>query len=125
MRFSKNDGQGELEVDHRASPGIPAEPARRMGYDPLDVREGAVARMATAFCPHCGSHVVLNPERKRARNMCFSCNSYICDGCAAAMRDPDYRHLTFAELAEKLKSGRFTAIGESMSRLKLIPTTGE
>jgi hypothetical protein len=125
MQFSKNDYQGELEVDHRASPGIPAGAARRMGYEPENVREGAIFRAATQFCPHCGSHVVLNPWRVRSRATCFKCNSYICDGCAAATRDPDYVHLTFAEIAEKVKSGRFTVAGETMSKLRLVPIGGQ
>jgi hypothetical protein len=121
MRFTKNDGNGEAEIDHKASPGLPPNMARRMGFNPSDVGEGTVHRAATAFCPHCGSHVMLNPLRQRERNCCFKCNSYICDGCAAIASTPDYQHLTFAEIAEKVQSGRFTIAGTSMSTLRLVP----
>jgi hypothetical protein len=120
-KFSLRDGEGELELDHKASPGLPPGAARLRGFDPMDVREGSVHRVATAYCPHCGSHVVLNPERLRARNMCMKCNSYICDYCAAATHDADYVHLTFMEIVEKVQSGRFAVVGETMSRRKLVP----
>jgi phage terminase large subunit GpA-like protein len=121
MRFLKRDGEGELELDHTSSPGLPPGAAIRRGFEPGDVAEGTVHRVGTMYCPHCGSHVVLNPERQRARNTCMKCNSYICDNCAAAMHDPDYVHHTFMEIVDKVNSGRFTVVGNSMSTLRLVP----
>jgi predicted RNA-binding Zn-ribbon protein involved in translation (DUF1610 family) len=124
MRFSKNDGQGEVEIDHQASPGLPPQAARQYGYDPIDVGEGTVYRAASQYCPHCGSHVILNPARIRARSLCFKCNSYICDLCHAASRDPDYQHVTFMEIVDKVKSGKFAVVGETMSTRRLVPIGG-
>jgi hypothetical protein len=121
MRFSKNDGQGEVEIDHRASPGLPPQAALKRGYDPRDVAEGTVHRAATQYCPHCASHVILNPERTRARHLCMKCNSYICDLCAAASRDPDYKHVTFMEIVDKVQSGKFVVVGNTMSTRRLVP----
>ena len=60
MIFSKKTHDGELFVDHRASPGVPETAAQRMGYHPNQVKEGAVFECATLGCKHCGSCVVLN-----------------------------------------------------------------
>lgn len=37
---------------------------------------------ATVTCEHCHAIVVLNPDRSRPREWCFTCDSYICDVCA-------------------------------------------
>ena len=99
--FSRNLYQGGyLHVDHSASPGLPENFARRHNYDPDLVREGAVYEADTYGCPHCGGVVIKNPLRQRAREVCFKCNTFICDTCAAVMRDPDYKHRVFVELVE-------------------------
>lgn len=122
--FLKTSYDGYLMVDHRASPGIPAHQAERMGLDPKAVGEGSVYEAPTLGCPHCGSHVILNPQRSRERANCSYCNRYICDGCALAMKDPSYVHHTAMELAELVASGRFELFG-SMNRptLKLKETS--
>lgn len=38
----------------------------------------------TIQCHHCSVTVVLNPERKRERGWCSSCDRYICDPCNLA-----------------------------------------
>lgn len=119
--FRKTDRDGELFLDHRASPGIPAEKARQVGLPPELVGEGKQMHAATLGCPHCGCHVILNPLRTRERANCYRCNAYICDFCHAAMQEPDYVHLTIAEIAQRVGSGRWTVVGNSMSRLKLVP----
>ena len=45
--------------------------------------ENSVFEADTLTCSHCGTIVVLNKERKRARNWCRHCNCYVCDrpGC--------------------------------------------
>ena len=65
--------EGELIIDHRASPGL-AHP--RLG-------EGSIYQSATATCAHCNTIVVLRPERSRERGYCRKCNDYICDACVA------------------------------------------
>lgn len=40
---------------------------------------GKLIEMATLTCAHCGIIVVLNPERKRRRQVCHKCNAYVCD----------------------------------------------
>lgn len=36
---------------------------------------------ATLTCRHCNVVVVLNPQRRRDRGVCYRCNSYLCDAC--------------------------------------------
>ena len=121
MPFLKTSRDGELFVDHSASPGLPAELAQRLDLPAELVREGARMHAATIGCPHCGGCVVLNPMRRRARANCMKCNAYICDGCAAAMHDPDYVHRTFAQIAEMVGSGKWTVSGPTCRPI-LTPT---
>jgi hypothetical protein len=121
--FSKKSRDGEIFVDHRASPGIPPDIARRLGYAPEQVAEGTVFEAPTLGCTHCGSNVVLNPLRTRERAYCMSCNSYICDWCEAARREPDYVHRTINHIKEMVGSGRYVLSG-SMHRPVLTKTGG-
>jgi hypothetical protein len=100
--FLKTSRDGELFVDHRASPGIPAEIAVKMGYHPDQVRAGKSATIPTLGCPHCGGHQVKNPWRTRERAHCYVCNVYICDGCYLETRMPDYKHETFLQKCERM-----------------------
>jgi hypothetical protein len=111
MLFSKKSHDGEVFLDHRASPGIPPELAKRLGYAPEQVREGAVFESATLGCPHCGACVVINPLRTRERAHCYQCNMYICDGCDALRHQPDYVHHTIGEIKEKVGSGQYLLVG--------------
>jgi hypothetical protein len=120
MIFSKKTHDGELFVDHRASPGIPDTVAQRMGYYPNQVREGAVFECATLGCKHCGSCVVLNPMRTRERAWCSVCDVYICDCCDYLRKQPGYVHRTFAEIADLVRGGKFTVSG-TFSNLTLTP----
>ena len=100
--------EGEVIVDHRASPGLPEVAARAAGYDPLRAREGKLFEAATRMCSHCGSRVILNPDRSRERATCLSCSShYICDACDYERRQPDYVHRTLRQKMElaALKEG--------------------
>src|SRR5262245_28608223 len=119
--MSERKHQGEVTVDHRASPGIPAELAERMGYHPSQVAEGKLFEAATQSCYHCGGVVVLNPLRTRERGHCFKCNRYICDLCVEAMRAPDYVHLPVKAIVDLVQSGKVTVGGTSVNPL-LIPT---
>jgi hypothetical protein len=96
--------EGYLFIDHRASPGLSEEVAKKAGYDPFLCREGKVFEAATKACRHCRSVVIMNPERKRVRNYCVKCsNGYICDLCAEAMRQPGYVHAPFEKLVDIAK----------------------
>jgi len=102
MPFSRELYQGGyLHLDHSSSPGLPEHFARRNGYDPALCREGKTFEADTYGCPHCGGVVIKNPLRQRPREICFKCNTFICDTCAAVARDPDYKHRLFVELVEK------------------------
>jgi len=124
MIFSKKSHDGEVMVDHRASPGIPAHLAAKFGYHPSQVAEGVVLEAATLGCPHCGSHVVLNPLRTRERAHCYQCNMYICDGCDFIRHEPDYVHRTITQVRELVSSGRYVMVGGTMGR-PVLRRTGE
>ena len=111
MTFLKTSHDGELMLDHRASPGFTPEQARALGLPPELVGEGKQMHAPTLGCPHCGGHVVLNPQRKRPRAHCYKCSQYICDSCAGVMRNPDYVHRNFNEIREMVCSGRWELHG--------------
>jgi hypothetical protein len=88
---------GWLMIDHSASPGIPADVARKIGLNPKEVGEGKKMECATLSCSHCGGHVILNPKRIRGRGYCKSCDHYICDCCDYLRSQPGYVHHTRAD----------------------------
>src|SRR5262245_56104945 len=90
--------EGYLFLDHRASPGLPEDMARRMG-----VRSGSTMNeIATLTCCHCRVVVVKNPLRQRERASCPKCNfKYLCDICAMKMRKPDYVHMSCEAIVER------------------------
>jgi hypothetical protein len=77
--LSKRSQEGYLLIDHRNSPGIserdltPA--ARAAGFE----AHGGVFESPTIRCAHCGTMVVINPQRTRARHYCQPCDHYVCD----------------------------------------------
>lgn len=78
---SKRSQEGYLLVDHRNSPGITEAdlltiPAHRR-HEFIAAR--GIFESPTIRCSHCGTMVVLNPQRTRARGYCASCDHYICD----------------------------------------------
>lgn len=77
--FSKRSLEGELMIDHRASPGISHETAHQMRC--LPVPGGTMMETSTITCNHCQRCVIKNPLRVRERNYCTGCDRYICDGC--------------------------------------------
>ena len=114
--------EGELFIDHRASPGIPPAMARQMGYDPSQVGEGKLFEAATLQCNHCNQIAVLNPLRARERAFCMACaGAYICDLCDAERRKPDYVHMPFKKIVELVGSGQATAVTLGVQPL-LVPT---
>ena len=82
--FSKRSLEGELLIDHRASPGLTAKDVA--GLDVPVVGAGQVFESATNTCNHCSALIVLNPLRTRDRQWCSYCDKYICDGCAAELK---------------------------------------
>lgn len=99
--------EGYIFVDHRASPGLPEDIARRSGYDPAQCREGKLFEAATLTCCHCKVAAVKNPLRTRERENCPKCgNHYVCDFCAAEMRKPDYDHLPYEKYMDLSFEGK-------------------
>lgn len=96
---------GYLTVDHRASPGIPADIAIKLGLKPADLAEGTFFEADTLGCKHCGGVVVKNPYRVRDRTYCQKCSGgYVCDWCSIAMQSPDYVHIPFKQFADVVKN---------------------
>jgi len=75
----RHSAEGELLIDHRASPGITEAFARQSGLDVEAVPAGVLVERATITCSHCQVTVVLNPQRTRPRSYCAKCDHYICD----------------------------------------------
>lgn len=92
--------EGWLLIDHRASPGIPADVAVKLGFLPSEVAEGKLFETATLSCKHCGGAWRKNPRRIRPRGYCKRCDHYVCDGCADAMAHPDYVHRCKEEILD-------------------------
>jgi hypothetical protein len=103
-------------IDHRASPGVPADIARAEGFDPAFMGEGKVLEVPTLACAHCGSGVVLNPQRTRHRGYCSKCDAYVCDGCHYLTTLPDYQHAAYRKISDLLLNDAETgtALGSSL-----------
>lgn len=82
-RFSKRSLEGEIFIDHRASPGLTAEDLA--GFNAPAVAGGDVFESALITCSHCRAAVILNPDRSRARGYCPKCDKYLCDECEYLM----------------------------------------
>lgn len=94
--------EGYLFVDHRASPGLPEDMARRMGGLP----GSRLIEVATLTCCHCRTSVIKNPFRQRERASCVKCGlKYVCDLCAVKMREADYVHISCEAIVEKALRG--------------------
>jgi hypothetical protein len=93
--------EGYLMVDHRASPGLTPEQAIALGYSPGQVSEGQLLELKTNHCCHCGTVVIVNPDRIRERAFCQLCNKYICDICGLEQRLPNYVHKTYTQQLEE------------------------
>jgi hypothetical protein len=103
MMFWQRSFEGEVIIDHRASPGLPEHVARAAGYDPDLCKEGKVLEGATLTCSHCRQRLIKNPKRERERATCLLCrNHYICDLCDAARRAPDYVHRPYEAYVEEV-----------------------
>lgn len=109
--LSNRSQEGWLMVDHRNSPGITEAdlltvPEHRRGEFQVTQQ---LFESPTLRCSHCGTMVILNPQRTRARGYCSPCDHYICDnpvchqGCNPLMKQ--------LETAQEL-AGRLTNIKE-------------
>jgi hypothetical protein len=99
MILSKRSHEGEIFLDHRASPGFTAEQAKKLGYveTSSNVGEGQLLEAPTMGCAHCNTVVIMNPDRKRDREWCSSCDRYICDNCGLERKLPGYEHKSFRQ----------------------------
>jgi hypothetical protein len=86
VRFSKRSLEGEILIDHRASPGLGPEMAAWMGVDAGLVAGGQVLEAPVIACAHCQAIVIVNPDRQRERGWCSRCDKYLCDECVGLMR---------------------------------------
>ena len=77
---SKRSREGEIVIDHRASPGL--TPAQVAGFAPA-VAKGELYESAVVVCGHCDAAVILEPKRTRDRGWCPKCDRYTCDDCEA------------------------------------------
>jgi hypothetical protein len=84
--FSKRSREGELMVDHGASPGLPKDFFRNIGLDSPATGEGKRMHMATLTCCHCGGVYLKNPERAQERGYCQKCDDYACDNCMLLLK---------------------------------------
>lgn len=118
--FSKRSLEGWFMSDNRVSQGLPDEMVVPLGL-PAGAGRG-VFEAPTVTCAHCAAVVIINPKRTRDREYCAKCDKYICDGCGTVAKAPGYSHRSFAQLADMVRSGRFTIVGGSASAPILKPT---
>lgn len=78
---TKRSNEAYILIDHRNSPGISQEFVRANNLDIPAVSAGTQLESAMIVCGHCGTDVILNPNRSREREWCWNCDKYICDGC--------------------------------------------
>lgn len=118
--------EGELMIDHRASPGIPEDMARRVGLPPKQLGEGSLFEAAILRCNHCSTPQIKNLNRIRPRYSCAKCNfAYVCDNCAATMTLPQYVHRTIDEISDMVRSGRWIVSGSTSAPVMIeVPHHG-
>lgn len=111
--------EGWIEIDHRASPGIPRDVALKIGIDPNMVAEGKYFEGATLTCSHCKTSYNKNPYRIRAREYCKKCDHYICDECGRDAARPDYVHRSGAEVLDAVLEARHRGTAADLSAQKI------
>lgn len=104
MALSRKSFEGEISVDHTASPGFTPEQARKLGYLPYTVAEGKLFEAPTMGCNHCGTVVIMNPDRHREREYCMQCNMYVCDNCGLERKTSGYTHRTYRQKLDEIIS---------------------
>jgi hypothetical protein len=80
---TKRSREAYILIDHRNSPGITPEFMEANGLTGPAVGGGKSFESAMYVCCGCGADVIMNPNRSREREWCWSCDGYMCDGCGA------------------------------------------
>lgn len=115
MRFSKRSLEGELMIDHSASPGLRPEDIGH--FDAPAVPKGELYESPLIVCGHCQYAVILNPLRTRDRGWCAKCDKYLCDDCTEAL------HVTLECTSfEKLKDTVLELAERGVTSPLLLPT---
>jgi hypothetical protein len=83
VRHSKRSLEGEILIDHSASPGL--TPADVAGTNIPAVGKGQIYESAVIICSHCQCAVIIEPKRTRERGWCSKCDRYLCDDCGLEM----------------------------------------
>jgi hypothetical protein len=105
-------------IDHRCSPGMPADYCERVG---MPLTGGSVVELAVLQCGHCTQPLIKNPWRKRERAWCMLCDSYICDSCDGIRREPDYVHITWRVVIQLVRAGEAQLLeGSTHGRPRLL-----
>lgn len=110
--------EGYLLTDHSQGPGLQFYSPTAAGL--LQYPQETKVEQATLWCCHCSACFLPNPDRDRQREYCRTCDNYLCDCCARTAKKPDYFHRSFHDIAEMVKSGRWTIVGP-LSDQNLIP----
>lgn len=76
---SKRELEGFVSIDHRNG-GFTAEECEAAGLPPW-LAGDKLFEMPEKRCSHCDNHVLINPDRQRARGYCPKCDSFCCDMC--------------------------------------------
>jgi hypothetical protein len=86
VQHSKRAQESYLMIDHRSSPGLPAEMVRQSDLPPG--ARGGMFEAPTVTCSHCQRNIVINPLRSqdKPRAYCAKCDHYICDNCGVTMK---------------------------------------
>lgn len=121
--LSRHDGY--LLIDHRFSPGVPADVARKSGFDPGLMGEGKFLESATITCAHCLGVVVKNAMRIRERAYCSKCDKYICDGCDSQRQSAEYKHICGEAISDAIQEAGATGVSTNktidlLTRTKII-----
>jgi hypothetical protein len=111
---------GYLMIDHRASPGVPEDIARKTGFDPKMLAEGKLLESATITCAHCLGVVVKHPMRIRPRGYCPQCDRYLCDKCEKKRSEPGYVHAGGEQLVDALLDKAANGVEVSGSPMDLL-----
>jgi len=94
--------EGELLIDHTASPGIPEDLANKWRAQGVAVAAaGEKLEVATYTCRHCQVIVIMNANRTLDRNVCRKCMAVVCDRPSCVLECQP-----FARIIERAMSGR-------------------
>jgi len=93
--------EGYLQIDHRNSPGVPAEVLAQFGLPPaagMGLFEAAVLT-----CSHCQKQLLKSPTRTRERAYCPKCDHYLCDECGARRAASGGECRTFKQVTDEIR----------------------